>query len=248
MEVEDQKPVDDPPKKRSMKFLWISLVLLVLGVGAYAATQSSFLSVEEIKVEGTEIRVTEAEVLEAAGVKQGDSMIGLDLAKIDEGVTSLSWVSEVTIERKWPRTILITLKEREPSVIAVLPNGQKYLLDRSGVVLDEFHESSDLLPFIRVDEVGVLGAQISGITPLLRAAEEVTPDLGAWILALAPTGGGVRAELVGGVIAELGIGTDFRDEMRSLATVLTRVQLSCIEVIDVSIHQNPVITRTQGEC
>ncbi|MAK95038.1 MAG: hypothetical protein CL994_01650 [Euryarchaeota archaeon] len=248
MEVEDQEPVDDPPKKRSMKFLWISLVLLVLGVGAYAATQSSFLSVEEIKVEGTEIRVTEAEVLEAAGVKQGDSMIGLDLAKIDEGVTSLSWVSEVTIERKWPRTILITLKEREPSVIAVLPNGQKYLLDRSGVVLDEFHESSDLLPFIRVDEVGVLGAQISGITPLLRAAEEVTPDLGAWILALAPTGGGVRAELVGGVIAELGIGTDFRDEMRSLATVLTRVQLSCIEVIDVSIHQNPVITRTQGEC
>lgn len=248
MEVEDQEPVDDPPKKRSMKFLWISLVLLVLGVGAYAATQSSFLSVEEIKVEGTEIRVTEVEVLEAAGVKQGDSMIGLDLAKIDEGVTSLSWVSEVTIERKWPRTILITLKEREPSVIAVLPNGQKFLLDRSGVVLDEFHESSDLLPFIRVDEVGVLGAQISGITPLLRAAEEVTPDLGAWILALAPTGGGVRAELVGGVIAELGIGTDFRDEMRSLATVLTRVQLSCIEVIDVSIHQNPVITRTQGEC
>ncbi len=248
MEVEDQEPVDDPPKKRSMKFLWISLVLLVLGVGAYAATQSSFLSVEEIKVEGTEIRVTEAEVLEAAGVKQGDSMIGLDLAKIDEGVTSLSWVSEVTIERKWPRTILITLKEREPSVIAVLPNGQKFLLDRSGVVLDEFHESSDLLPFIRVDEVGVFGTQISGITPLLRAAEEVTPDLGAWILALAPTGGGVRAELVGGVIAELGIGTDFRDEMRSLATVLTRVQLSCIEVIDVSIHQNPVITRTQGEC
>lgn len=248
MEVEDQELVNDPPKKRSMKFLWISLVLLVLGVGVYAATQSSFLSVEEIKVEGPEIRVTEAEVLEAAGVKQGDSMIGLDLAKIDEGVTSLSWVSEVTIERKWPRTILITLKEREPSVIAVLPNGQKFLLDRSGVVLDEFHETSDLLPFIRVDEVGVLGTQISGITPLLRAAEEVTPDLGAWILALAATGGGVRAELVGGVIAELGIGTDFRDEMRSLATVLTRVQLSCIEVIDVSIHQNPVITRTQGEC
>ncbi len=86
-------------------------------------------------------------------MKQGDSMIGLDLAKIDEGVTSLSWVSEVTIERKWPRTILVTLKEREPSVIAVLPNGQKFLLDRSGVVLDEFHESSDLLPFIPSDRI-----------------------------------------------------------------------------------------------
>ena len=116
------------------------------------------------------------------------------------------------------------------------------------MVLDQVNQNDTSLPIIRVDAVGVLGTQISGITPLLRAAEEVTSDLAAWILALAPTGGGVRAELVGGVTVELGIGTDFRDEMRSLATVLTRVQLSCIEVIDVSIHQNPVITRTQGKC
>ena len=248
MEAEDQEPIDDPPKKRSMKLLWLFLVLAVLGVGAYAATQSSFLSVETVTVKGVENRVTEEEVLEAANISKGTSMIGLDLAKIDEGITSLSWVSEVTVERKWPRTILITLKEREPSVIAVTPSGRKFLLDRSGVVLEQIEENDASLPVIRVDDIGVLGTQISGITPLLRAAEEVTPDLGVWILALAPTGGGVRAELVGGVVAELGIGTDFRDEMRSLATVLTRVQLSCIEVIDVSIHQNPVITRTQGKC
>ena len=248
MNDEDQEPVSEPPKKRSLKLLWILLALLVLGVGAYATTQSSFLSVGEITVKGVEKRVTEEEVLEVAGIKQGDSMFGLDLAKADENVTSLPWVSEVTVERKWPRSILITLKEREPSVIAVIPNGEKFLLDRSGVVLDQVNQNDTSLPIIRVDAVGVLGTQISGITPLLRAAEEVTSDLAAWILALAPTGGGVRAELVGGVTAELGIGTDFRDEMRSLATVLTRVQLSCIEVIDVSIHQNPVITRTQGKC
>ena len=248
MNDEDQEPLSEPPKKRSLKLLWLLLVVLVLGVGAYATTQSSFLSVGEITVKGVEKRVTEEEVLEVVGINQGDSMFGLDLAKADENVTSLPWVSEVTVERKWPRSILITLKEREPSVIAVIPNGEKFLLDRSGVVLDQVNQNDASLPIIRVDEVGVLGTQISGITPLLRAAEEVTSDLGAWILALAPTGGGVRAELVGGVVAELGIGTDFRDEMRSLATVLTRVQLSCIEVIDVSIHQNPVITRTQGKC
>ena len=68
-------------------------------------------------------------------------MFGLDLAKADEGVTSLPWVSEVTVERKWPRSILITLKEREPSVIAVIPNGEKFLLDRSGVVLDQVNQN-----------------------------------------------------------------------------------------------------------
>ncbi len=176
-------------------------------------------------------------------------MIGLNVGGIDERVTAIPWVAEVDVERSWPDTVRIIFKERVATVIATIPNGEKFLLDRSGVVLEKIVEDSFELPIIRVDSVGDFGTRIMGITPLLRAAEEVTPDLQAWILALTPTGGGVRAELVGGVVVELGIGgTDFRDEMRSLATVLTRVQLSCIEAIDVSIHQNPVVTRTQGKC
>jgi hypothetical protein len=76
----------------------------------------------------------------------------------------------------------------------------------------------------------------------------VTPDLGRWIVALAPTGDGVRAELVGGVDAELGFGEDYRDEMRSLATVLTRVVLTCLVTIDVSIHESPVLLRDESRC
>ena len=82
----------------------------------------------------------------------------------------------------------------------------------------------------------------------MRAAEAVTPDLGAWIVALAPTGEGVRAELVGGVDAELGLGADYTEEMRSLATVLTRVVLTCLVSIDVSIHHNPVLVRDETLC
>ena len=237
------------PKKKSLRKIWVVLIILVLGVGVYAATKSSFLSIKDIEVIGTGIRVSETEVLQVAGIKEDSSMVGLNVEEIDERVTAIPWVAQVDVKRNWPDSVRITLEERIASVIAIIPSGERFLLDRSGVVLEETRESDLALPIIRVDSVGVLGAQITGITPLLRAAEEVTPDLQAWILALVPTGGGVRAELVGGVVAELGIGgTDFRDEMRSLATVLTRVQLSCIEQIDVSIPQNPVVTRTQGRC
>jgi len=239
----------EAPKKRSLRKVWILLVLLVLGVGVYATTKSSFFSVKDVEVIGVGARVSEDEVLEAAGINDNSSMIGLNVEEIDERVTAIPWVAQVDIERNWPDSVRIILEERIASVIAIIPSGQNFLLDRSGVVLEEVRESDLELPIIRVDSVGVLGTRITGITPLLRAAEEVTTDLQAWILALTPTGGGVRAELVGGVVAELGIGgTDFRDEMRSLATVLTRVQLSCIELIDVSIPQNPVVTRTQGRC
>ena len=249
MNSEENESGSEVPKKKSLRKLWIILILLVLGVGAYAATKSSFFSVKHIEVIGTGARVSEIEVLQAAGVNEDSLMIGLNVDGIDERVTAIPWVAQVDVERNWPDSIRIILEERVASVVAVIPSGRKFLLDRSGVVLEETYENVLEFPIIRIDSVGVLGARITGITPLLRAAEEVTPDLQAWILALAPTGGGVRAELVGGVVAELGIGdTDFRDEMRSLATVLTRVQLSCIELIDVSIPQNPVVTRTQGRC
>ena len=249
MNSEKNELDSEVPKKKSLRKIWVVLIILVLGVGAYAATKSSFFSIKEIEVIGTGIRVSETEVLQAAGIKEDSSMVGLNVEEIDERVTAIPWVAQVDVNRNWPDSVRITLEERIASVIAIIPSGERFLLDRSGVVLEETYESGLELPIIRIDSVGVLGERITGISPLLRAAEEVTPDLQAWILALAPTGGGVRAELVGGVVAELGIGgTDFRDEMRSLATVLTRVQLSCIELIDVSIPQNPVVTRTQGRC
>ena len=55
--------------------------------------------------------------------------------------------------------------------------------------------------------------------------------------------------MVGGVIADLGLGEDYLDEMRSLATVLTEAEeLQCVESINVSIPQNPVIVRSATGC
>ena len=179
MNSEGVEADSEAPKKRSLRKVWILLVLLVLGVGAYATTKSSFFSVKDVEVIGAGARVSEDEVLEAAGINDNSSMVGLNVEEIDERVTAIPWVAQVDIERNWPDSVRIILEERIASVIAILPSGQKFLLDRSGVVLEEVRESDLELPIIRVDSVGVLGARITGITPLLRAAEEVTPDLQA---------------------------------------------------------------------
>ena len=126
-------------------------------------------------------------------------------------------------------------------------SGRRGLLDRAGTVLD-VPASDSTLPTVRVDRIGVPGTRLAGIELLLAAAAAVTPDLGEWIVALVPTGSGVRAELVGGVDAELGLGYDFHDELRSLATVLAWVELSCIVSIDVSVHANPVVVRDAYRC
>ena len=61
---------------------------------------------------------------------------------------------------------------------------------------------------------------------------------------------GFRADIVNSPVdaVELGLGDDFHDEFRSLATVLAWVKLSCIVSIDVSVHANPVVLRDEYRC
>ena len=228
---------------------WTVLVAVVVGVGGFAATRSELLDVDEVQVVLTgDGPLTAAEVVEVAGVSTGAPMVTVDLDALAARVRGLAYAAEVVVERDWPSTVRVWVVARLPVVSAVEPKGRIALLDAGGIVLEHVARTDPLLPTIRVDRFGEPGSLVTRIDPLLHAAEAVSPDLGAWILALSPAGHGVRAEMVGGVMVDLGLGEDYVDEMRSLATVLTRVELRCLESINVSIPQNPVVVRSTTGC
>ena len=228
---------------------WTVLVAVVVGVGGFAATRSELLDVEEVQVVLTgDGPLTAAEVAEVVGVSTGTPMVTVDLDALATRVRGLAYAAEVVVERDWPSTVRVWVAVRLPVVSAVEPGGRVALLDTGGTVLEHVAGTDPHLPTIRVDRFGAPGSLVPRIDPLLHAAEAVSADLGAWILALSPTGHGVRAEMVGGVMVDLGLGEDYTDEMRSLATVLTRVDLRCLESINVSIPQNPVVVRSATGC
>ena len=228
---------------------WTVLVAVVVGVGGFAAPRSELLDVDEVQVVLTgDGPLTAAEVVEVAGVSTGAPMVTVDLDALAARVRGLAYAAEVVAERDWPSTVRVWVAVRLPVVSAVEPKGRIALLDAGGIVLEHVARTDPLLPTIRVDRFGEPGSLVTRIDPLLHAAEAVSPDLGAWILALSPAGDGVRVEMVGGVMVDLGLGEDYVDEMRSLATVLTRVELRCLESINVSIPQNPVVVRSATGC
>jgi len=240
---------DRSSRRRRLWLPWTALVVVVVGVGCFAATRSELLDVDEVQVVLTgDGPLTAAEVVEVAGVSTGAPMVTVDLDALAARVRGLPYAAEVVAERDWPSTVRVWVAVRLPVVSAVEPGGRVALLDAGGTVLEHVVRADPLLPTIRVDRFGEPGSLVSRIDPLLRAAEAVSPDLGAWILALSPAGHGVRAEMVGGVMVDLGLGEDYVDEMRSLATVLTRVELRCLESINVSIPQNPVVVRSATGC
>lgn len=234
--------------RRSLWWAWVLLFLAVVGAGGYAATRSGMLDVDMVEVVGVVGHLSESEILEIAAVQIGQPMMDVDTDAIDRRVTAEPWVEAVEVVREWPGSVRMSVLQRRAVVNAVDRSGRTALLDGDATVLTATVEPDPEFTTIRVDSLGQPGTVVPGIELLLRAAADVTPDLGRWIVALVPTGEGVRAELVGGVDAELGVGEDYRDEMRSLATVLTWVVLACLVTIDVSIHHNPVLLRDEARC
>ena len=235
-------------RRRGLFLAWVALSLVVVGVGAFAASRSELLDVDEVRLVGVSTELGQKMVLEALLVPEGSPMIGIDLDAASRRVAALPLVAGVELERDWPSSVVVWVVERVPVVNASAPDGRLALLDADGMVIKHIFVSEEDLPTIRVDEVGRPGVRLSGLRPLLDAAAAITDDLAAWIVALVPTGAGVRAELVGGVEVDLGMGNSYRDEMRALATILHRVELSCIVSIDVSVHDIPVVRRDDQRC
>ena len=249
MTIEGEVDTAERSPFRRLWWLWVPAMVLVLGVLAYASTRSSLLDVERIEVEGAGLKVTERTVREVAAIEVGQPLLYLDMEAVDGRLTALPWVAEATARREWSGTVRLRILERRPVAVAVEPAGDRVLVDAAGAILEELLPGVPVdgpLPLIRIDGFGPPGSRVTGIGPLLRAAEAIPPDLGAWVIALVPTGEGVRAELVGGAVAEMGISDDYLDQARALATVLTWVTLSCLQEVDVSIPDNPVVRR--GAC
>jgi cell division protein FtsQ len=90
------------------------------------------LKLERVSVDGNHY-LTEDEIVKAAALPLGESMFKLDLKQALERVRALGWADRVFIERRLPRSIVISVRERKP--LALLDNGTLYGVDREGRVL-----------------------------------------------------------------------------------------------------------------
>lgn len=100
-------------------------------------TADAGFKVNNILVEGREY--TDPQVLKAiVNVEKGDSIFAFDPAHAKEMIGKISWVKDALIERRFPDTIYINIKERTP--MALWQRNQRLsLIDTEGVVLTDDH-------------------------------------------------------------------------------------------------------------
>jgi cell division septal protein FtsQ len=119
------------------KYLAVSLAA-AYGIyrGSSVAMQARALRVDRIVIRGNE-RLSEGEVLAVLTGLRGENLVWTDLAAWRRRLLSSPWVQEAAFRRSLPSTIEVRIWERAPIAIGRI-NGQLYLIDGHGVVVDEY--------------------------------------------------------------------------------------------------------------
>jgi cell division septal protein FtsQ len=135
-----------PGRKRAgwAKWRWRAAALaVVLGLAGYAThrvllgiVEMPVFRVQRIVIHGNR-RLSNGEVLALLDGLRGQSLLSVDLGHWRDAVLSSPWVAEALLRRTLPSTVDVSVEERNPLGIGRL-NGALYLIDDSGLVIDEY--------------------------------------------------------------------------------------------------------------
>ena len=145
MEEERQEPVW-PVLVTLAVALTLMLVSGVVGRSVRAVNRTleaiaadAGFGISDIHITGTG-RTPYASVIEALGMKPGESIFGANLTAAYQRLSHLPWVASVDVQRRYPDAIFVTIVEKRPFALWQLPpdaSGQSRIavVERSGALI-----------------------------------------------------------------------------------------------------------------
>jgi cell division protein FtsQ len=147
------------------------LVALGLLYGAYRGSSvvahARMLQVEDIVVRGNE-RLSKGDVLAVLTGLRGESLVWTDLDKWRRRLLASPWVRDAALRRSLPSTVEVVVLEREPIGVGRI-NGDMYLVDDRGVVIDQFGPQYADLDLPVIDGLSAPPGDAGGMTDEARA-------------------------------------------------------------------------------
>ncbi len=223
---------------RRRRLLVLGIVVVAVAAIAYGVTRSPLLAVDTLQVRGTS-HLTTAQVVDAAGIQEGDAMVWIDTTAAVDGMEALPYVRDASLTREWPDTVRITVHERTPAAWIDGPAG-KAVVDRTGRVLEAVAAAPPGMPQLlgakavpppggTVDAVGAarVAGGLTGLVATATTSVEVTDH-------------GIVLHLTAGPEVRMGEATQVGVKIRAALAVLDALQDAPPAYVDVSVPTNPV--------
>jgi cell division protein FtsQ len=237
---------------RSLRAIAIGAVLLYGAYrGAAAVTKARVLVIDRINVHGNE-RMSTGEVLAVLNGLRGENLLFADLPAWRNRLLSSPWIHEADLRRQLPSTVEVVVVERQPVGIGRI-NGQLYLVDGRGVLVDEYGpQYADLdLPIIDglpdPGEGGTTDPARIDLAARVFAAVKAKPDIAKRVSQIDVRDPHNASVILTGEAEVLQIGdTDFLRRLESyvdLAPTL-RSKVNDIDVVDLRFDGRVYVTPT----
>jgi cell division protein FtsQ len=117
---------------RSLKFGFLGLTVLALGLVVAANYWKSDLKVKRVTIEGNRI-VETAELMQLIKIPKNTQLQEIDLTAVRRDIMSHHFIKDAVVERDLPATLRVTVNERVP--LAIINSSEILYLDDDGVVL-----------------------------------------------------------------------------------------------------------------
>ena len=231
-------------EQRRRHLLWVGLAVCFALLCGYLATRSELLDIDRITVTGAS-RTPAAEILAAAGLQSGEPLIGLDLPGARTRIARLPWVKDVYSTRAWDGRVTFRISERTPVAAVAMP-GAWAIVGANGRVLA-------IGPVPIEPAVPVLGLNVASAVPgdwldptqlgAVGIASSLHEPVRSAVRAVEATPEGYVLDLHAPGRVLLGDGDNIAAKLVTVRTFLEKVNLRCLETLNVRAASSPVLTR-----
>ncbi|TDB84707.1 FtsQ-type POTRA domain-containing protein [Actinomadura sp. KC216] len=230
-------------ERRARPNRWKAVFVALLVLGAFGAVTwvllgSRLLVVRHVEVTGTALAPPER-VVAAAGIDLGTPMARLGTGAVGDRVERLREVESAEVERHWPGTVRIVVRERVP--MAVFERGGRFhRIDRHGVVVADGDTRPSGLPTLAVASPGPSDkATLAALTVLSDLPDRMRGKL-TEVAATAPDA--VTLHMNGGQTVEWGAPERAEEKIRLLDALWRTAAGRSVRTVDVG---SPEILKTK---
>lgn len=162
----------------------------------------SFLRITEVVVISPLKHISGFDLIRLSGVKKGDNIVALSLAKVRQNLLRYPWIREVRLSRRIPARLLIWVEEQEPVALLEYPESASntastastalYLVNYEGIAFKKAEPGDPKdLPILTGLAQEEIASRLPSLVAILKSIEdsELVGSLGVSEIRWSGTGG-----------------------------------------------------------
>lgn len=230
------------PKSKKQYILACLGLVTIVSILILVLLESPFYNVDKILTTNSSIvpftKTENEKVTEIVSQLKDEPMYRVDTSKIEDQLSELIYVSEVSIDKTWPSSINVVISRRVPSGYVQTDKGF-VLVDSTGMSFQKEKSVPNGLPSFEGMSAITFSEKIPDKT-YVNVLNESPPEIKGQIIAVRKVKNDYTIELNDGIDVKLGDSSQLKQKLAITWSILNAKKRSEIGYIDVSVPSLPV--------